>query len=66
MIYDVSSRFKEIVGIVDNVLIFERESFEVLLNDYKDQFTIEKAVKLNLKDYGDNKSVSILKISKDG
>jgi len=48
------------------VILFERESFEVLISDYKDLFTIEKAVKLNLKDYKDGKSVSILKINKDG
>ena len=62
----MSARFKEIVGVVDNVLMFEKESFEILMTDHKNSFTIEKAVKLNLKDYNDSKSVSILKVSKDG
>lgn len=47
----MSSRFKEVVGLVDDVVIFEQESFDVLLSEHKDKFTILKAVKLNLKDY---------------
>lgn len=53
------------MGIVDNVVILEKESFEVLFTDHHDLFTLEKAVKLNLKDYH-NKYVVIAKINRDG
>lgn len=50
---------------MDNVLLFEKESFEILMEDLKGEFKIDKAVKLNLKDYGEKKSIAILKIIKD-
>lgn len=53
------------VGTVDNLAVLERESFEILFTDLKDQFTIEKSVQLNLKDYG-NKEVYIVKITREG
>ncbi len=62
----MSSRFKEVVGLVDDVVIFEQETFDVLLADHQDKFTIVKAVKLNLKDYNHGKSVTILKIRREG
>ena len=52
------------VGIVDNVLSFEKESFEVLMTHLKNEFVIEKAVKFNLKDYSETKSITVLKVSK--
>lgn len=45
--------------------MFEKESFEILMEDLKGEFKIDKAVKLNLKDYGEKKSIAILKIIKD-
>lgn len=35
-IYEVSDKLKEVVGIVDNLAIFERQSFEVLIKDLSD------------------------------
>lgn len=66
MIYDISAKFKEVVGVVNDVIVLERESFEVMMTELNDKFVIEKAVKFNLKDYKDGKSVSILKINKEG
>lgn len=40
------------MGLVDDILLLENESFEVIMTDLKDKFTIEKAVNLHLKDYG--------------
>jgi hypothetical protein len=36
MIYEVSAKVKEVVGVVDNLAVLERESFEVLFTDFKD------------------------------
>lgn len=47
------------------VVAVERETFEVLMTDYRSELKIEKSVKLHLKDYN-NLDVSILKINKDG
>jgi hypothetical protein len=65
LIYEVANKLKEVVGIVDNLAVLERESFDIIFTELRDQFTIEKVVQLNLKDYGDKK-VYIVKISKDG
>lgn len=55
------------VGLVDNVVVFERETYEIFIRDLGDHYKIEKAVRLNLKDYKDNKHVDILRITtKDG
>jgi hypothetical protein len=65
----VSNRFKEVVGVVDNVIALEKDSFEALMHTHNKEgglFTIEKAVKLNLKDYKEGKSVTILKVSREG
>ena len=62
----MSNRFKEVVGVVDNVIALERETFEVIMTHHKDSFKIEKAIKFHLKDYKKEKSVIILKINKDG
>lgn len=42
--------------------MFEREAFEIFIQ-LTDLFTINKAIKLNLKDYPHEKSVDILKIT---
>ena len=65
-IYEVSAKLKEVVGHVDNLAVLERPSFEVLINDMKDQFTIEKVVRLNLTDYSKDKHVFVVKIVRDG
>ena len=59
----MSGKFKEVVGVVDNVILLERESFDVLINEHKDLFTLDKAVKFNLKDYGNDKHAFIVKIT---
>lgn len=64
-IYDVAAKLKEVVGHVDNLAVLERQSFEVLINDMRDDYTIEKIVRLNLTDYHNGKHVFIVKIVKD-
>ena len=66
MIYEVSAKLKDVVGIVDDCVVFEQETFDVIMTtpEMKDQFVVEKAVLLNLTDYPDCKKVSILRISK--
>lgn len=59
------AQFNTEMGEVDNVVVLERESFEVLMTDLKDQFILEKVVQLNLTDYED-KQVYIVKISING
>lgn len=62
----MSAKLKEVIGVVDNLAVLERESFEILFTtDLRDQFTLEKAVLLNLKDYS-NKQVYIAKVIKEG
>ncbi len=45
---------KEVIGLVDNLAVFERESYEVFIHDLVEKsgtYKIEKSVRLNLKDY---------------
>ena len=51
MIYAVAAKLKDVVGVVSDLAIFEKESFDVMMTALKDQFIIEKAVKVILKDY---------------
>ena len=55
---------KEVIGLVDNVVIFERESYEIFINDLSGHYHIEKSVRLNLKDYKtEEKHVDFVKIT---
>jgi hypothetical protein len=55
---------KEILGVVDNLVVLERESFEVLFTEGASLFSVEKAIKLNLKDYKDeDRAVALVKIT---
>jgi hypothetical protein len=72
-IYDTASKLKEVVGLVENVAVFERESYQVFIHDVVsaaggDNYKIEKSVRLNLKDYKlEDKHVDMVKVtSKDG
>lgn len=70
-IYETSSKVKEVIGLVDNLAVFENESYEVLIHDLVEKagaYKVEKSVRLNLKDYkGEDKHVDLVKItSKDG
>lgn len=40
----MSAAIKSDIGIIDNLVILERESYEILMTDLKDTFKIEKAV----------------------
>jgi hypothetical protein len=63
-IYDTANKVKEVIGLVENVAVFERESFETFVNDLVKaaQYKIEKAIRLNLKDYkGEHKHVDLVK-----
>lgn len=52
----------EVMGPVDNVMILEREAFEIFITQMKGQYTLEKAVKLIIKDYKDQ-SVDVVKVT---
>ena len=65
-IYDVAAKLKDVIGKVDNLAVLERPSFEILVNEMQDVFTIEKAVRLNLTDYSNDKHVFVVKVVKDG
>lgn len=67
-IYETAAKVKEVIGLVDNVVVVERETFEVFFNELAEHFTVEKAVRLNLKDYKtEERSVSLVKVlSKEG
>ena len=60
------------MGLVDNVAVFEREAFEVFINEVASKdaasFKIDKSVRLNLKDYKcEDKHVDLVKVtSNDG
>ena len=49
--YETGSKLKEVVGLVDNLVVFERETFQILMNDRSGKFKIDKSVRLNMKDY---------------
>lgn len=53
---------KEVIGTVDNVCILEREAFSVLFSDLKDQVTVIKTVRLNMKDYKKETCVNLVKV----
>jgi hypothetical protein len=52
-IYETAAKVKEALGHVDNVAVFERESYETFVHDVvpSGNFHIDKSVRLNLKDY---------------
>ena len=62
-IFETAERVKEVIGQVSNIVIFERETFEVILSE----LGVEKAVLLKLNDYFDERSVSLVKVkTEDG
>ena len=62
-IFETAERVKEVVGQVSNIVVFERETFEVILPEMR----VERAVLLKLKDYFDERSVSLVKVkTEDG
>ena len=69
-IYETASKLKETLGLIDNLAVFERESYESFVHDVVPggEYTIEKAVRLNLKDYkNERKHVDLVKVtSKQG
>jgi hypothetical protein len=69
-IYDTANKLKEVVGLVDNVAVFERETYETFVNDLVKSaglYKIDKSVRLNLKDYkGENKHVDLVKVTSQG
>lgn len=54
-------------GLVDNVLILEREAYEIFITQITDIYTIEKKVQFVLLDYKNKRTVDAIKITtKDG
>jgi hypothetical protein len=61
--YETGSKLKEVMGLVDNLVIFERETFQILMSDCK-QFKVDKSVRLNMKDYtSEERHVDLVKIT---
>lgn len=58
------------MGLVDNVAVFERETYETFVHDLVQTagaYKIEKSVRLNLKDYkGEDKHVDLVKVTSQG
>lgn len=68
-IYETAAKVKEVLGHIDNVAVFERESFETFVHDVVAQgnYHIEKSVRLNLKDYkNETKHVDLVKVTSKG
>ena len=57
-IFGTAERVREVVGKVSNIVVFERETFEVIIPE----MAVERAVLLKLKDYFDERSVSLVKV----
>jgi hypothetical protein len=57
-IFGTAARVREVVGQVSNIVVFERETFEVIIPE----MAVERAVLLKLKDYVDERSVSLVKV----
>jgi hypothetical protein len=47
-------------------MVLETESFEIFVDELKDMYTLDKAVRFNLKDYKYDKHVDIIKITTKG
>jgi hypothetical protein len=43
-IYAVSAKLKDIVGIVDDLVILEMSAFEILVENFSEQYVIDKAI----------------------
>ena len=68
-IYETAAKVKEALGHVDNVAVFERESYETFVHDIlpSGNFHIDKSVRLNLKDYkNESKHVDLTKVTSKG
>ena len=57
-IFETSERVRAIIGNVKSIVVLEKETFEAIL----DLIRIEASVKLILKDYYDDRSVSLVKV----
>ena len=63
-IYQSAERIKAVLGRVDHLAVFERETFEVVMHELAGSFKVEASVRLNLKDYRDtDKHVDLVKVS---
>lgn len=63
-IYQSAERVKAVLGRVDHLVVFERETFEVVMHELASSFKVEAAVRLNLKDYREaDKHVDLVKIT---
>jgi len=52
---------------IDHVLVLERESYEVFINHLSEEYQLENAVQIHLKDYHSPMTVDLVKIqSKQG
>lgn len=57
------------MGLVDNLVVFERETYEVFITDLTKKtknYSVYRAVRLNLKDYkGEERHVDLVKVKHD-
>jgi hypothetical protein len=57
-VFGTAERVREVVGQVNNIVVFERETYEVIIPE----MAVERAVLLKLKDYVDERTVSLVKV----
>lgn len=63
-IYQSAERVKAVLGRVDHLVVFERETFEIVMHELAGSFKVEAAVRLNLKDYREaDKHVDLVKVT---
>ncbi|CDW84928.1 purine nucleoside phosphorylase [Stylonychia lemnae] len=62
-VFETSVKVGEILGQVDNILVLEKETYEVFMNDLSENFTLDKKIRFNLLDYHTEESVDVLKIT---
>lgn len=57
-VFGTAERVREVVGQVNKIVVFERETYEVIIPE----MVVERAVLLKLKDYVDERTVSLVKV----
>jgi len=65
-IFETAAKIKEVFGVVENVAVLERESYETFVHDIVKQgkYYIDKAVRINLKEYkSEDKHLDFTKVT---
>lgn len=67
-IFETAAKIKEVFGVVENVAVLERESYETFIHDIVKQgkYYIDKAVRINLIEYkSEDKHLDFTKVTSD-